>query len=296
MPPEGLHWLERSEILSFEEISRLARLLVERFGVDAIRLTGGEPTVRANLEELVAMLSGLGTDLALTTNGASLGLLAEKLAAAGLRRVNVSLDSLRPERFREMTLRDELPKVLDGIAAAKAAGLHPVKVNMVVMRGVNEDELLDFAEFGRSEDVEVRFIEFMPLDADESWEDRSVVSQDEILACIGSVHPLEPVASGSAPAGRFRYRDGGGTIGVVASVTRSFCSTCDRMRITADGMFRNCLFALEEVDLKTALRSGDDDDALAELIRSGVASKGPGHSIGMPTFIRPARSMSQIGG
>ena len=156
MPPEGLNWLERSEILSFEEISRLARLLVERFGVDAIRLTGGEPTVRANLEELVAMLSGLGTDLALTTNGVSLGLLAEKLAAAGLRRVNVSLDSLCPERFLEMTLRDELAKVLDGIAAAKAAGLHPVKVNMVVMKGVNDDELLDFAEFGRSEDVEVR--------------------------------------------------------------------------------------------------------------------------------------------
>ncbi len=296
MPAEGLRWLPRSEILSFEEIHRVARLLVDRFGVESIRLTGGEPTVRAHLAELVSMLATLDVDLALTTNGATLGLLADDLASAGLRRVNISLDSLRPDRFREMTLRDGLHRVLDGIVAAKEAGLSPVKVNVVVMRGVNEDEVLDFAAFGRSEGVEVRFIEFMPLDAEGGWTGESVVSQDEIIERIESAYPIEPLASGSAPASRFRYLDGGGVIGVVASVTRSFCGSCDRIRMTADGKFRNCLFAHEEHDLRGPLRSGADDEALAEIIRSGVREKGPGHSIGKVNFVRPARSMSQIGG
>ncbi len=298
MPAEGLKWLPRSEILSFEEIHRLARLAVERFGVNGIRLTGGEPTVRANLSELVSMLAALEVDLAMTTNGAALGLLADELALAGLRRVNVSLDTLQPERFKEMTLRDDLHRVLDGIDAAKASGLSPVKVNVVVMRGVNDDELLDFAEFGRTQGVEVRFIEFMPLDADASWSGGSVLSCEEIIDRISAVYPLEAdgATPDSAPARRFRYSDGKGSIGVVASVTRSFCGTCDRIRITADGMFRNCLFALEEQDLRTPLRSGADDDELAEVMLSGVRSKGPGHSIGKAAFIRPARSMSQIGG
>lgn len=298
MPADGLEWLPRSEVLSFEEIHRLARLSVERFGVSSIRLTGGEPTVRANLSKLVSMLSTLDVDLAMTTNGATLGLLANELASAGLRRINISLDTLQPGRFKEMTRRNDLHRVLDGIAAAQAAGLSPVKVNVVVMRGVNDDELVDFAEFGRTKGVEVRFIEFMPLDADASWSDGALVSSEEIIERISAVYPLDAEGEGSssAPASRFRYSDGNGSIGVVASVTRSFCGNCDRVRITADGMFRNCLFALAEQDLRTPLRSGASDDELAEVMLAGVRAKGPGHSIGKATFIRPARSMSQIGG
>ena len=296
MPPEGLEWLPRSELLTFEEIERVARLVVERFGVGSIRLTGGEPTVRARLADLVAMLAPLGTDLALTTNGVSLGLLAGDLADAGLRRINVSLDSLRAERFREITLRDDLHRVLDGIDAALSVGLDPVKVNVVVMRGRNDDELLDFAEFGRRKGVEVRFIEYMPLDAPEEWQATSVVSLDEITRRIGEVFPIEAHRRGSEPASRFRYLDGKGFFGVVASVTQSFCGSCDRIRLTADGQFRNCLFGLEEYDLRGPLRRGAGDDELADIVRGAVGDKWAGHSIGKVHFIRPARSMSQIGG
>lgn len=296
MPPEGLEWLPRSELLTFEEIERVARLLVERFGVHSIRLTGGEPTVRARLADLVAMLTPLGTDLALTTNGATLGLLAEDLAAAGLRRINISLDSLRADRFRELTLRDDLHRVLDGVDAALAAGLDPVKVNVVVMRGQNDDEILDFAEYGRRKGVEVRFIEYMPLDAEEGWRAGSVVPLAEITGRIGEVHPFEAHRQGSEPAGRFRYLDGEGFFGVVASVTRSFCGSCDRIRLTADGQFRNCLFGLKEYDLRGPLRSGAGDDELAGIVRGAVGEKWAGHSIGKVHFVRPARSMSQIGG
>ncbi|MCY3805261.1 MAG: GTP 3',8-cyclase MoaA [bacterium] len=296
MPPEGLEWLPRSELLTFEEIERVTRLLVERFGVHSIRLTGGEPTVRARLADLVAMLTPLGTDLALTTNGATLGLLAEDLAAAGLRRINISLDSLRAERFRELTLRDDLHRVLDGVDAALAAGLDPVKVNVVVMRGQNDDEILDFAGYGRRKGVEVRFIEYMPLDAEEGWRAGSVVSLAEITERIGAVHPFEAHRQGSEPASRFRYLDGQGFFGVVASVTRSFCGSCDRIRLTADGQFRNCLFGLKEYDLRGPLRSGAGDDELADIVRGAVGEKWAGHSIGKVHFVRPARSMSQIGG
>ena len=296
MPADGLEWLPRSELLTFEEIERVARLLVERHGIESIRLTGGEPTVRANLPDLVRRLAALGVDLSLTTNGATLRLLAEPLAQAGLRRINVSLDSLRPERFAELTLRDELPRVLDGIEAAIDAGLNPVKVNAVVMRGVNDDELVDFARFGRNCGVVIRFIEFMPLDADEAWSGGAVVGQDEILERIGEVFPLEPVTRTSAPASRFRYVDGAGEIGVVASVTRSFCDSCDRIRLTADGQFRNCLFAVGEYDLRSLLRSGADDEELSTLMEQAVGAKWAGHGIGTVDFIRPARSMSQIGG
>ncbi len=296
MPAEGLEWLPRSELLTFEEIERVARLLVERHGVDSIRLTGGEPTVRANLPELVRRLSTLGVDLALTTNGATLRMLAGPLAEAGLRRINVSLDSLRADRFAELTLRDDLPRVLDGIDAALEAGLDPVKVNVVVMRDVNDDELVDFARFGRDRGVVVRFIEFMPLDADQAWSDGAVVGLEEIVARIGEAFPLEPVARTSAPASRFRYVDGGGEIGVVASVTRSFCDSCDRIRLTADGQFRNCLFAVDEHDLRGLLRSGASDDDLSDLMERAVGAKWAGHGIGTVEFIRPARSMSQIGG
>ncbi|MPY92118.1 MAG: GTP 3',8-cyclase MoaA [Acidimicrobiia bacterium] len=296
MPAEGMTWQPRDELLSFEEISRVASLMVERFGVDNIRLTGGEPTVRAQLPRLVSMLAELPVDLALTTNGATLALVAEDLARAGLRRINVSCDSLRRERFAEITKRDSLDKVLDGIDAALTAGLAPVKLNVVVMRGVNEDELVDFADYGRRTGVVVRFIEFMPLDAQEQWTARQVVTYDEIVARIGSVYPLEEVARGSAPAERFRYADGGGEIGVIASVTRSFCSTCDRVRLTADGQFRTCLFATDDHDLRGALRGGASDDELAAIVSSAVAGKWAGHGIGQVHFIRPNRSMSQIGG
>ena len=296
MPPEGLEWLPREQLLTFEEIERVARLLVERFGVHSIRLTGGEPTVRARLADLVAMLASLGTDLALTTNGATLGLLAGDLAAAGLRRINISLDSLQRERFRTLTLRDDLDRVLDGVDAALAAGLSPVKINVVVMRGQNDDEVLDFAEFGRRKGVEVRFIEYMPLDAEESWQAEAVVTLTEITERIGKVFPFEAHRQGSEPASRFRYLDGKGHFGVVASVTRSFCGSCDRIRLTADGQFRNCLFGLDEYDMRTPLRSGATDDDLAEIMRGAVTAKWAGHSIGKVHFIRPSRSMSQIGG
>ncbi|MEC9000051.1 MAG: GTP 3',8-cyclase MoaA [Actinomycetota bacterium] len=296
MPREGLEWLPRSELLTFEEVERVARLLVERHGVDSIRLTGGEPTVRANLHDLVRRLAVLGVDLALTTNGATLRTLAGPLAAAGLKRINVSLDSLRAERFAELTLRDDLPRVLDGIDAAIEAGLDPVKVNVVVMRDVNDDELVDFARFGRDRGVVVRFIEFMPLDADQAWSDGAVVGLEEIVARIGQAFPLEPVPRTSAPASRFRYVDGSGEIGVVASVTRSFCDSCDRIRLTADGQFRNCLFAVDEHDLRGLLRSGASDDEVSALVERAVGAKWAGHGIGKVDFIRPARSMSQIGG
>jgi len=300
MPSEGMEWLPREDVLSFEEFERIARVAVERFGIDSIRLTGGEPTVRAHLPVLVAKLAALGVDLAMTTNGATLAVQAHDLRAAGLRRINVSLDSLRADRFFELTRRDELPRVLAGIDAAIAAGFDPVKVNVVVMRGVNDDEVLDFAHFGRSLGVEVRFIEWMPLDAQESWTGDAVVSQDEILSIIRAELPVEAVQRGSEPAERFRYLDGGGTVGVIPSVTRPFCGDCDRVRLTSEGGFRNCLFALDDVDLRAIVRGpasdAEIDDAIAAAMAGGVAEKWAGHAIGRVNFIRPRKSMSQIGG
>lgn len=303
MPADGLPWLPREDLLTFEEIARVTRLMVERHGIEAVRLTGGEPTVRAHLPVLVGMLSGLRVggdgppvDLSLTTNGASLRLLADDLVAAGLRRVNVSCDSLRPDRFLALTRRDALHQVLDGVDAALEAGLSPVKLNVVVMRGVNDDEVVDFARYGRERGVTVRFIEYMPLDADGRWTGGQVVPAEEIVAAIDAVHPLEPVARGSAPAERFRYRDGRGEVGVIASVTRPFCGDCDRVRLTAEGALRSCLFAVDEHDLRGLLRSGAGDDELAAVIEGAVASKWAGHAIGSVAFVRPRRSMSQIGG
>jgi GTP 3',8-cyclase len=298
MPEEGMTWLPRADVLTFEEIERIARVCVERYGFDSIRITGGEPTVRAHLPVLIEKLATLGTDLAMTTNGATLGLLASDLKDAGLRRINISCDSLRRERFAEITKRDRLPEVLEGIDAALAAGFDPVKVNVVAMRGVNDDELVDFATFGREKGVTVRFIEVMPLDAQQEWSREKVLTADEIVDTIGAVYPLEPFdVRGNQPAERFRYTDGEGSeIGVVASVSRSFCSTCDRVRLTAEGMFRNCLFSLRETDLREVLRSGGTDDDLAAAIEAEVGRKWAGHSIGEVTFIQPPRSMSQIGG
>jgi cyclic pyranopterin phosphate synthase len=302
MPEEGMKWLPRSEVLTFEEIERIAGLMVERYGVDSIRLTGGEPTVRARLPVLVAKLARLRTprrpvDLALTTNGATMRLLARELRSAGLDRINISLDTLGQGRFFEMTRRDELDRVLDGIDAALEAGFDPVKLNTVVQRGVNDDEVVAIARFGRERGVEVRFIEFMPLDASGGWTNQSVVGQDEIVARIAEVYPLEPLpARGAAPADRWRYTDGQGTVGVIPSVTKPFCGDCDRVRLTADGQFRTCLFATEEFDLRRAIRTGESDDQLAERIERAVGTKWAGHHINQVDFVRPSRSMSQIGG
>jgi GTP 3',8-cyclase len=296
MPSEGMDWLPREELLTYEEIERIAAVLVARYGIDSIRLTGGEPTVRAHLPVLVAKLARLGVDLALTTNGATLRLLAHDLADAGLRRVNISLDTLRPDRFRDLTRRDDLSRVLDGIDTAVDAGLHPVKLNVVLVRGVNDDEIVDLARFGRDRGVTVRFIEFMPLDAEEGWRPDLVVPQDDVVAAIGAVWPVEPVARGHAPAERFRYLDGIGEVGVIPSVTRPFCGDCDRIRLTAEGGLRSCLFAVDEIDLRAVVRDGGTDEALAAEMERCVQGKGPGHAIGQVQFIRPRRSMSQIGG
>ena len=297
MPAEGLEWMPREDLLTYEELARIARLCVDRFGFDGIRLTGGEPTVRADLPALIEQLATLDVDLSLTTNGTSMPRLAPTLVHAGLRRVNISLDSLRRDRFESITRRDELDAVLAGIDAALVAGLGPVKVNCVVMRGVNDDELVDFAEFGRAKGVTVRFIEFMPLDAQGEWTNASVVSKAEIIATIGAVHPIEPMAEREhEPAERFRFVDGRGEIGVIPSVTEAFCDSCDRVRLTADGMLRHCLFATRELDLRSLLRGGASDDELAAAITAEVGAKWAGHQINQVHFIRPSRSMSQIGG
>jgi len=298
MPAEGMNWLPRSDLLTFEEIERVARVLVARFGFTSIRLTGGEPTVRARLPVLVERLAALDVDLSLTTNATSLGLIAHDLASAGLRRVNVSLDSLQRDRVIDLTRRDCLDQVLDGIDAALAAGLSPVKLNAVLMRGVNDDEVIDFATFGRERGVSVRFIEFMPLDASGEWSADKVVSRDEIVAAIDAVYPIEShhEHDGSEPAETFRYQDGAGEFGVIASVTDAFCGTCDRVRLTADGQLRSCLFALEETDLRAVLRDGGSDDDLAAAVTRCVAGKWAGHMVNEVHFIRPRRSMSQIGG
>ena len=297
MPEEGMQWLPRSDILTFEEIERLAALMVHRHGVTSIRLTGGEPTVRARVSELVRRLAALGVDIAMTTNGATLRQLAGDLRAAGLRRINISLDTLDRQRFNEMTRRDELDHVLDGITAATEVGFDPVKINTVVQRGVNDDEIVDLATFGRERGVEVRFIEFMPLDASGGWAGNAVVGQDEIIGRIASVYPVEQLpARGAAPADRWRYLDGHGTVGVIPSVTKPFCGDCDRVRLTADGQFRTCLFATEEFDLCRAIRDGESDDELSARIERAVGTKWAGHKINQVDFVRPRRSMSQIGG
>jgi GTP 3',8-cyclase len=302
MPEEGMQWMPRSDILTFEEIERLARICVQRFGFDGIRLTGGEPTMRAHLTTLVSKLAsidagGRPVDLAMTTNGATLRHCAHDLRGAGLKRLNISLDTLDREKFARMTRRDELGHVLDGIAAAREAGFAPLKINAVVERGVNDDEIVDLARFGRDEGVEVRFIEFMPLDASDAWQRRQVVGQDEIVERLAAVWELAQMpARGAAPADRWRYVDGGGTVGVIPTVTKPFCGDCDRVRLTADGQFRTCLFATDEFDLRAALRSGETDDELASRIERAVGTKWAGHQINQVTFVRPVRTMSQIGG
>ena len=310
MPEEGMTWLPRSEVMSFEEIERIARIFVERYGVKGIRLTGGEPTVRAHLPVLVGKLAKLvgpngPVDLAMTTNGATMRLVADSLRQAGLRRVNISLDTLVAEKFHRMTRRNELVNVLDGITAAQEAGFAPVKINAVIERGVNDDEIVDLATFGLEQNVEVRFIEFMPLDAEGHWLNDKVVGQDEIVETIDAVYPIEVMpARGAAPADRFRFLDGGlhgdgnpgSMVGIIPTVTKPFCGDCDRVRLTAEGDFRTCLFATKEFDLLTALRSGETDDQVAARIEAAVGTKWAGHQINQVNFTRPSKSMSQLGG
>ncbi len=312
MPAEGLQWMSRDDLLTYEELARIARVCVDRFGFEAVRVTGGEPLVRAHITRLVEYLAPLGVDISMTTNGVKLPELAHDLVAAGLRRINVSLDSLQPETFTALTRRDALDKVLEGIDAALDAGLDPVKVNCVVMRGVNDGEIVDLAAYGREKGVGVRFIEFMPLDADGTWDMSKVVPAREILDRINGIFPLRsspvdgtgarPQAGHVEPAERFEYADGKGDIGVIASVSEPFCGNCDRVRVTAEGKFRVCLFAVDELDLRAVLRDGagldspDLDDRLTAEIERGVGTKWAGHRIGRADFVRPDRSMSQIGG
>ncbi len=296
MPSEGMVWLDRSDVLTFEEIERVARLLVERAGVESIRLTGGEPTVRASLPVLIEKLAALDVDLSMTTNGATLSRHAADYRAAGLRRLNISLDTLDPDRFVQLTRRNELERVLAGVDAAVAVGFDPVKVNAVLMRGINDDEIIRFLEMGRSKGVIVRFIEFMPLDAQGEWSSDRVVSYEEILTTVNRHFDFEPISRGSSPAERFRYADGSGEFGVIASVTEPFCESCDRIRLTAEGQIRNCLFALDHVDLRVLLRGGASDEEILAAVAGEVDRKWAGHAIGQVHFLRPSKSMSQLGG
>ncbi len=299
MPAEGMPWLPHADILRYEEIARFARVCVS-LGVTGVRLTGGEPTVRRDLPALVRMLSEISPDLdlSLTTNGLRLPEQAEALRAAGLRRVNVSLDTLRPDRFQQIARRDQLESVLAGLDAAKRVGFAPIKINAVLMRGVNDDEAVPLARWARDEGHELRFIEWMPLDFQRGWDRGALVPADETLAQVAAEFPLdlEEGADPSSPARTYRYRDGGGRLGVIASVTRPFCGTCDRIRLTADGQIRTCLFALREYDFRKAMREGADDDRIEELLRAAVLRKQPGHLINQPAFVQPARGMSAIGG
>jgi len=299
MPAEGMPWLAKGDLLTYEEIARFAAICVAH-GVHGIRLTGGEPTVRADLPKLVAMLRAIapGLDLSLTTNGLKLVEMAAALAAAGLERVNVSIDTLDPQRFHRIARRDRFHDVIAGLDAARAVGFTPIKVNAVLMRGFNEDEAVPLARWGREQGYQVRFIEWMPLDFQHGWSREQLVPADEILRQIADVFPLDPAPGQdpSAPATLYRYRDGKGSVGVIASVTRPFCGHCDRIRLTADGQIRTCLFSLREYDFRTAMRSGASDAAISDLLRAAVARKEPGHLINSPFFRQPDRGMSAIGG
>jgi cyclic pyranopterin phosphate synthase len=299
MPAEGLPWLDRDEILRFEEIARVVALMAE-MGVSDVRLTGGEPLVRREFPKLVEMLAAIPgiADLSLTTNGYLLERDADALVAAGIHRVNVSIDSLQRDRFFHMTRRDSLPQVMRGLEAiARHERVRPIKVNAVAMRGFTEEEAVPFAEFARSTDFQVRFIEFMPLDADHAWEPDAVLTGDELRRIIDRVHPLEQLPrEPHATARVFRFKDGAGEIGFVNPVSEPFCGDCNRIRLTADGKLRTCLFSLHETDLREPLRSGASDGELETIVRDAVWRKELKHHVGEPGFRQPPRTMSSIGG
>src|SRR5262245_58615790 len=297
--PEEVVFMDRAELLTFEEIAHFVRVAAP-LGIDKVRLTGGEPLMRRDLPRLVALLRAIDgiRDIGLTTNGLLLAGQAQALWDAGLRRINISLDTLDPQRFREVTRRDGLDRVLDGIFAAKKAGFDPVKVNAVSIRGVTEFEVVPLARFARQHGLEMRFIEYMPIGAD-SWERGKVYFAHEILEQIErEVAPLAPAKDYDprAPAMDFEYADGGGRVGIIASVSRPFCRSCNRVRLTADGKLRNCLFALDETDVKSLLRRGADETAIADAVRRNVWAKWEGHEINTARFVKPQRTMHAIGG
>ena len=303
MPVEGLDWLPRADVLTDEEILRLITIGVERLGIKTVRLTGGEPLLRKNLELLVADIAALSPapEIALTTNGIGLAARAEKLAAAGLKRINISLDTLDPHTFAELAHRPRLPDVLAGIAAAREAGLNPVKINSVLLRGVNDHEAFDLLRWAMAEQVQLRFIEQMPLDPQHGWQRDEMITAAEIKQHLGQhvelvEDPEDALTRGSAPAELFRVVGTGYSVGIIAAVSKPFCGNCDRVRLTADGQIRNCLFARTESDLRTPLRSGASDSEIAALWVAAVASKQPGHGINDPSFLQPDRPMSAIGG
>ena len=300
MPAEGLDWMPRDEQLTDAELLRLIGIGVDRLGVREIRFTGGEPMLRRGLEELIAATAALDPrpDISLTTNGVGLARRADALARAGLDRLNVSLDTLRPERFATITRRDRLADVLDGMAAAQAAGLSPVKINTVLLRGMNDDEACELLRFAVAHGYELRFIEQMPLDAQHGWQRTEMVTAEEILTALTREFALTPAAEarGGAPAERWRVDGGTATVGVIASVTRPFCGACDRTRLTADGQVRSCLFSRTETDLRALLRDGTGDAEIADAWRVAMWGKLPGHGIDDPGFLQPDRPMSAIGG
>jgi cyclic pyranopterin phosphate synthase len=299
MPAEGLNWMPRAEALADDEVVRVVRIGTQRLGITQVRLTGGEPLLRRGLPGLVARLSALdpAPKLSITTNGIGLARSATALREAGLSRVNVSLDTLRPERFAAITRRDRITDVLEGLRAAQAAGLAPVKINAVPVRGVNDDEIVDLTEFAAEHGYHMRFIESMPLDAQGAWDRDRMVTAEEILDRLGERFSLVPVGrQDNAPAEEWRIAGTQAVVGVIASVTRPFCGSCDRVRLTADGQLRNCLFATHESDLRALLRGSADDAALEAAWRTSIAGKGPGHAINSPEFRRPERPMSAIGG
>ena len=297
--PEEVVFMDKLELLTFEEISRFVAI-VSPLGIDKIRLTGGEPLLRRDLPRLVAMLCKIPgiKDVGLTTNGILLAHLAKPLYDAGLRRINISLDTLDPIRFRQLTRRDGLERVVEGILAAKIAGFDPVKLNAVSIRGITEHEVLPLACFAREHRLEMRFIEYMPIGADH-WERRKVFFAHEILEQIEkNIGPLAPAKDydPKAPAMEFEYADGGGRVGIIASVSRPFCQSCNRVRLTAEGKLRNCLFSLKEIDLKPLLRGNVSPEEIAMLVRGNVWEKWEGHEINSARFVKPERTMHTIGG
>ncbi len=299
MPAQGLDWLPSPELLSFAEITRLVGIAVG-LGVRSVRLTGGEPLLRRGLPDLVAQLAALTPRprLSLTTNGIGLVHLAEPLAQAGLDRINISLDTIDPAAFAQLTRRDRLPQVISGLAAAAAAQLAPIKINAVVMRGVNDTQVADLLSWALAHGYELRFIEQMPLDAQHGWQRSEMITQTEILQSLRTRFGLtpDPAERGSAPAQRWLVDGGPATVGVIASVSQPFCADCNRVRLTADGQLRSCLFARTEGDLRTPLRSGATDAELAEAMCQVMAQKKAGHGIDDPKFLQPQRPMSAIGG
>ncbi len=300
MPAEGLDWMPTAEVLTDDEVARLVRIGVELLGVREVRYTGGEPLLRRGLVDIVRRTHEVdpSVEQSITTNALGLQRNADALAEAGLARVNVSLDTIRPETFAEITRRDRLKDVIAGLEAADAAGLGPVKVNAVLLRGVNDDQAAELLGWCLDRGYELRFIEQMPLDAQHDWSRAEMITAEEIFANLATRFTLTPAAEprGSAPAEKFVVDGGPGTVGVIASVTRPFCGDCDRVRLTADGQVRNCLFARHESDLRTALRSGASDDEIAQRWVTAMGTKAAGHGIDDVTFLQPDRPMSAIGG